>query len=178
MLHLPQSVCEVMLGGLSADEFCETDGKDTLIEGQYTYEFTHGNGCLVLILKTEIADWWKNHFFNLQVLQAVLSDHVDIGVTVDYSNDFLGFKESADSCGYEISEDCTKIVESSDDNDWFFPIIMPACIKMQVFEEKSCKDIKVEFIKLDVNGEMIDRVLFPEITESSDNTDTSNTTMN
>jgi hypothetical protein len=95
----------------------------------------------------------------LQVLQCVLGDTRDIGVKVDYSDDYLEFLKDAHTCGFDISEDYTKIVESPEDNGWYYPLIVAACIEMQVFMGKTCDEIIVEYWEVDENGETLDHIV-------------------
>jgi len=69
--------------------------------------------------------------------------------------------KNAHTCGYEISEDFTQIIESPEDNSWYYPFVNVACATMQVFEGKTCSEIKVEHIEIDENGEIIEKVVFP-----------------
>lgn len=167
MLHLSPIVCEMSLEGTSPDVFCETRGEGTWLEGKYLFARVDAEGCLILILSEEVITQWKNTFVELHVLQCVLGDTCDIGIDLDYSKDFLDYMKDADTCGYEISEDYTKVIESPEDNGWYYPLIMPACVKMQMFEGKKCSEIKVKFLEVDENGEIVQRVIYPKDIESS-----------
>ena len=101
------------------------------------------------------------------MLQCVLGDARDIGIQVDYSKDFFHLMEDAQTCGYEISNDYTKVIESYEDNSWYYPVIMSACVKMQMFEGKTCSDIRVEFFIVDANGEIIETITYPDDIENA-----------
>ena len=159
VLHLPPKVSGIMLDGATPDEFCETEGKDTWLEGKYASATVDKDGCLILVLRKKVAAEWKNSFYPVQVLQCVLGDTRDIGVKVDYSDDYLEFLKDAHTCGFEISKDYTQIVESPEDNGWYYPLIVPACIEMQVFMGKTCDEIIVEYWEVDENGETLDHIV-------------------
>lgn len=159
--HLSPEVCEMMLDGVSPDLFCKTKGKNTFLEGRYSDAYVDEDGCLIISLSYKISGVWKNSFLELQILQAVLGEDRDIGVKLDAYNDFLGYIEDAHTCGFDISEDYTKIIESPEDNGWYYPMIMPACIEMQIFNGKTCDDIKVEYIEIDDQGEIIEKIAWP-----------------
>lgn len=159
--HLSPEVCEMMLNGLSPELFCKTKGKDTFLEGQYTDAYVDEDGCLIISLSYEISVAWKNSFFELQILQCVLGQNRDIGIKVDTSDDFLDYIKDAHTCGFDISEDYTIVIESPEDNGWYYPMILPACIEMQVFNGKSCDDIKVKYIEIDTYGQTIEEIIWP-----------------
>ena len=161
-LHIPPMLCEPMLDGITPIEFCNTEGKGTFLEGKYIQAQVDNDGCLILTLENETISEWKNTFTDLQVLQCVLGESRDIGITIDYSKDFMDYMKDAHTCGYEISEDFTKVIESPEDNGWYFPFTTLACAKMQVFEGKTCTEIKVEHIEVDASGEVIDTFIFPD----------------
>jgi hypothetical protein len=150
------------LAGVSPKEFCDTKGENTWLKGKYLFARIDDDGCLILTLKNQVLSEWKNTFFELHVLQCVLGDSRNIGIELYYSKDFMDYMLDADTCGYEISEDYTLVVESYDDNGWYYPVIIPACIKMQMLEGKKCSDITVEFIELDSDGNIVEKIVYPE----------------
>lgn len=164
-LHISPAMCEFMLEGLSPNDFCASKGKNTFLENKYLHAYVDKDGCLILTLEENIISEWKNSFTALQVLQCVLGDTRDIGVTVDYSKDFMDYMKDADTCGYEISEDFTKVIESPEDNSWYFPFTATACALMQIFNGKTCTELKVEHIEIDEKGEILETVIFPEETD-------------
>ena len=123
------------------------------------YAMTDRDGCLIIILKNEVISEWKNTFTDLQVLQCVLKDARDIGITIDYSKDFMDYMKDAHTCGFDISDDFTKIIDSPEDNSWYYPFIMSACARMQMFEGKTCSEIRVEYIEINSNGEIISKII-------------------
>ena len=77
----------------------------------------------------------------------------------------MGYMKDAHTCGFEISDDFTRVIESPEDNSWYFPFTTSACAKMQVFEGKICTEIKVEHIETDAEGKVIDIFIFPDDSE-------------
>ena len=165
-LHLSQMMCEASLNGITPKRFCETKGQNTFLEGRYLRAEVDSDGCLILVLKDEVISEWKNTFTDLQILQCVLKDTRDIGVIIDYSKDFMGYMEDAHTCGFEISEDFSKVIDSPEDNSWYYPFIVSACLKMQMFEGKLCSEIKVEYIEINIYGEIIETTI---ITDNAEN---------
>ena len=161
-LHIPPILCRPMMGGITPTEFCNTEGKGTFLEGKYLEAHIDDDGCLILTLENKIISEWKNTFTDLHVLQCILGESRDIGITVDYSKDFMNYMKNAHTCGYKISEDYTKVIESPEDNSWYFPFTTLACAEMQVFQGKNCKEIKVEHIEIDADGKVIDTFIFPD----------------
>ena len=161
-LHLPPAVCSYMFNGVTPEEFCANRGADTVLRDAYVSAEVDKDGCLILILEEAVAEQWKNSLVSLQILQCVLGDSRDIGVTVDYSNDYLGFMENAHTCGFEIAEDYTKIIDEYGDNTFYLPEVMIACLEMQVFAGKTCENIIVEYLRYDKDGEVADHVVYPD----------------
>ena len=157
-LHLSPKMCRLMTEGVSPNEFVNSKGENTFLKNKYAEAYVDKDGCLILTLENQVITEWKNTFAALQVLQCVLGDTRDIGITIDYSKDFLDYMRDADTCGYDISEDFTKVVESAEDNSWYFPFIMTSCCVMQVFEGKSCTEIKIDYVEIDENGEVINTI--------------------
>lgn len=161
-LHISPMLCTAMLEGVSPNEFCDSKGKNTFLENKYLLAKVDKDGCLILTLNDEVISEWKNTFVVLQVLQCVLGDSRDIGISIDYSKDFMDYMKDANTCGFEISEDFTKVIESAEDNSWYFPFTTVACAIMQVFEGKTCTEIRVEHIEIDESGEVIETFIFPD----------------
>lgn len=159
-LHISPTLCENSLGGISPDDFCQNRGRNTWLEGKYLFAKVDKDGCLIVTLKRKVISEWKNTFTDLQILQCVLDDR-DIGITIDYEKDFMDYMKDAHTCGFEISSDFTRVVDSPDDNSWYFPFITMACARMQMFEGKSCSEVRVEYIELGSNGEVINLIVYP-----------------
>ena len=164
-LHISPELCVYMFEGVSPNDFCNSKGKNTFLENKYIQARVDKDGCLILTLKNEVISEWKNTFTALQVLQCVLGDTYNIGITIDYSKDFMDYMKDAHTCGYEITEDFTKVIESPQDNSWYFPFTTIGCAMMQVFEGKICTEIKVEHVEIDETGEVIEIYTYPNDTD-------------
>ena len=163
IIHISPTMCETMFqGAITPELFCANKGANTFLENKYAQAEIDKDGCLILTLDSNVITEWKNTFLCLHVLQCVLEDSCNIGVTIDYSMDFMYLMEDAHTCGYEISDDFTKIIESPEDNGWYFPHITLACAIMQIFEGKTCSEVKGEHIEIDENGEVIEKFIFPD----------------
>lgn len=156
-LHLSQTVCQLALNGVTPEEFCSTRGNDTYIKGKYLSAHVDEDGCLILKVNSGVIKEWKSSILVIQILQCVLGDSRDIDINLDYSMDALGFMENAHSCGLEISDDFTQVIAHPNSSRLYSTFVMPACVLIQMFEGKTCKEIKADFIELDENGEEIKR---------------------
>ena len=67
----------------------------------------------------------------------------------------MDYMKDAYTCGFEISDDFTKVIDSPEDNSWYYPFILPACVQMQMLSGKTCQEITVEYIEIDGEGEII-----------------------
>jgi len=166
-LHLSPLLGTAIFEGMSPSEFCDSNGRGTFLEGKDFQAEIDKDGCLILSLDPELIPKWKDSFSYLHILQCVLGESRDIGINIRYSMDFMDYMEDADTCGFEISEDFTKIIASPDDNHWYFPPIAFACALMQVFEGKTCTEVRVEYMDVNEKGEVINTVVFPD--ENSSN---------
>ncbi len=163
-LHFSPMMCEATFEGMTPEDFCTNNGEGTFLKDKYLHAEVDTDGCLILILENDIVNEWKNTFVDLQVLQCVLRNSPDIGITIDYSIDFMDYMKDAHTCGFEISEDFTKIIASPEDNHWYYPLITLACARMQIFEEKNCTEVKVSYIEINDDGEVISTTVFPNDT--------------
>ena len=149
---------------MSPKDFCKNKGEGTLVEDGYTFAKVDKNGYLILLLNDKELKEWKNKCLDLQILQAVLGDTRDIGVEISISEeDFIvgSLLKYVDKCGYEISEDYKKVIVSPDDMISFFPFIMTACETMQMMNGTPTDEIKIEYIKVDENGKIIEKTIYP-----------------
>ena len=157
-------LCTVLLH-TTPEEFCESDGSETdLAIFGYTYAKVDRDGNLFLILTNRQKQRWKNSYFYLHILQKVLGDTRDIGITPSVPTDetFKTFYDNSDECGYEISEDYTKIISEPDDSLFFYLVIPYACIAMQFFNDVPTDKIRCEFIKVDENNNIIETIIWPD----------------
>ena len=150
---------------MSPKDFCKNKGEGTLVEDGYTFAKVDKNGYLILLLNDKELKEWKNKCLDLQILQAVLGDTRDIGVEISISeDDFIvgSLLKYTDKCGYEISEDYKKVIVSPDDMISFFPFIMNACETMQMMSGTPTDQIKIEYIKIDSRGNIIEKIIYPQ----------------
>lgn len=143
-LHLSQTVCQLALNGVTPEEFCSTRGNDTYIKGKYLSANVDEDGCLILKVNSGVIKEWKSSILVIQILQCVLGDSRDIDINLDYSMDALGFMENAHSCGLEISDDFTQVIAHPNSSRLYSTFVMPACVLIQMFEGKTCKEIKAD----------------------------------
>lgn len=149
---------------MSPKDFCKNKGEGTDLYDGYTFAKVDKDGYLILFLSNNELKEWKNKLVGLQILQAVLGDTRDIGVEISISeDDFIvgSLLKYVDKCGYEISEDYKKVIVSPDDMISFFPFIMTACETMQMMNGTPTDEIKIEYIKVDENGKIIEKTIYP-----------------
>ena len=150
---------------MSPKDFCKNKGEGTDLYDGYTFAKVDKDGYLILLLSDKELKEWKNNCLDLQILQAVLGDTRDIGVEISISEeDFIvgSFLEYADKCGWEISEDYKKVILSPDDMISFFPPIMSACRTMQMMNGTPTDEIRIEYIKVDETGKVIEKTIYPD----------------
>ena len=131
----------------SPAEFCEQAGKDTELQGGYTYARVDRNGNLILVLdNSELESWvfWDREF--LSHMQRVTN-------TSSEGNGYIGlfpnkedFMNGAGNSGFAVSDDYSKVtVEYNADLTYLF-MVLPSCVKMQIAEGKDMETIKIEFV--------------------------------
>ena len=150
---------------MSPKDFCKNKGEGTDLYDGYTFAKVDKAGYLILLLSDKELKEWKNNCLDLQILQAVLGDARDIGVEISISeDDFIvgSLLKYTDKCGYEISEDYKKVIVSPDDMISFFPFIMSACETMQMMSGTPTDEIKIEYIKVDETGKVIEKTIYPD----------------
>ncbi len=146
----------------SADIFCKTRGLNTAIYQKYAYARSNNDGSLTVIVDDETLREWKSSNWSLQVLQSLLEEtNIDIGVDIDWSDDFLDAKQAIKNSGIEVSNDFTVITQGPGDDGSFYPYLVSACIRMQIFNGKQVEDITVTYIEIDSNGNVIDEIIWP-----------------
>lgn len=149
---------------MSPKDFCKNKGEGTDLYDGYTFAKVDKNGYLILLLNDKELKEWKNKCLDLQILQAVLGDTRNIGVEISISEEYFivgSLLKYVDKCGYEISEDYKKVIVSPDDMISFFPFIMTACETMQMMNGTPTDEIKIEYIKVDENGKIIEKTIYP-----------------
>lgn len=150
---------------MSPKDFCKNKGEGTALYNGYTFAKVDKDGYLILFLSNSELKEWKNKLVGLQILQAVLGDARDIGVEISISeDDFIvgSLLKYTDKCGYEISEDYKKVIVSPDDMISFFPFIMSACEMMQIMNGTPTDQTQIEYIKVDLNGNIIEKTIWQD----------------
>ena len=157
-IHLHSTYCEYLFD-LTPEEFCKSEGKGTILENGYSSVKVDEAGFLCLKLSDVEIKKWRNSQYDVRVLQAVLGESRDIGVSVTLEGNPLAdlFIEHADNCGYEISEDFKQIIISFDDDVSYIAIIVSACLFMQVTDGTPSDEANVEYVRFDENGKEISR---------------------
>ena len=151
---------------MSAKDFCESKGKGTCIEGAYTFAKVDKDGYLILIMSDFQLNDWKSSRYDTIALQAVLGEKKDIGVKIPNTDDDVLLKniiKYADQCGFDISNDYKTIVASPGDDKSYEPFIIMACDFMQLCEGTPSDKIKVEYTEIDENGNIIKKVVWPDV---------------
>ena len=69
-------------------------------------------------------------------------------------------QERSEKCGVEISEDYSLITQSPGDDGSFYTFLLPACVYMQIFEGKQVNEIKVTYVEIDEQGNVIDEIIW------------------
>ncbi len=144
------------------EEFCEKKGEGSIWENNYSFAFVDKKGNLVLILTDEEIQTYKNNSHYLQVLQAVLGDTRDIGVTINYDYDPLYYIEFAPTCGFEISEDFKTLTKGPGGNRFYMPVLASACMDVQILSGVPSDEISVDYYLYDENGNIKQHISYPE----------------
>lgn len=152
----------------SAESFCKNKGADTVLYGRYTYAKANKDGSLTLVVDNETLRIWKSSDLLLQILESLLEEEGrSAGVDIDWSEDFLDHKKLVKSCGIEISEDYSLLIEEPEDNAVFFPSLTAACVIMQIFEGKQIGEVYVRYIEVDGSGNIVDELVWEQPMENA-----------
>ena len=152
----------------SAESFCQNKGADTVLYGRYTYAKANKDGSLTLVVDNETLRIWKSSDLLLQILESLLEEEGrSAGVDIDWSEDFLDHKKLVKSCGIEISEDYSLLIEEPEDNAVFFPSLTAACVIMQIFEGKQIGEVYVRYIEVDESGNIVDEIIWEQPMENA-----------
>ena len=143
----------------SSESFCQTNGADTVLYNRYKYAKANNDKSLTVVVDDETLRLWKSSNWTLQILQSLLEEKgINIGVDIDWSEDFLNAKQKVKECGIEISEDFSLITQGPGDDGSFYTFLLPACIYMQIFEGKQVNEIKVAYVEVDEQGNIIHEI--------------------
>ena len=152
----------------SAESFCQNKGADTVLYGRYTYAKANKDGSLTLVVDNETLRIWKSSDLLLQILESLLEEEGrSAGVDIDWSEDFLDHKKLVKSCGIEISEDYSLLIEEPEDHAVFFPSLTAACVIMQIFEGKQIGEVYVRYIEVDGSGNIVDELVWEQPMENA-----------
>lgn len=157
-------LCKYLFDGMSPEEFCRKKGKGTLLYKGYTNVTVTDDDFLVLKLTDEELEEWKNSSKHMQILQKILGEEKQIVSEIVPPTDvaFGTLYEDADmDCGFEISEDYSKIIADAGDDQNYEAVVPYACIMMQVLSRKPSQDIYVEYTVFDSNGKISKYLSYP-----------------
>ena len=161
--RLTNKICEAIFG-INSQTFYKTKGEGTLLENGYTDVSMTDNETLILKLTDSQLNTWKNSIIHLQILQKILGDEKEIVSQVIVPTDLLygTLYEDADiHCGFEISEDFSRVIAGPGDDKSYYLIVPKACLLMQFFQGVPSDKISVEYIEVNAAGSVISRANFP-----------------
>jgi len=161
--QLSDKICQTVFG-IDPQTFCEKNGKDTLLENGFTSAMVTSDDTLVLQLTNIQSGNWRNSEVSLQILQKILGSEKEIvSKIIPPTDSFYGaFYENADTaCGFEISDDYSKVTAGPGDDKSYQLIVSRACLLMQVFKGIPSDNISVEYIELDSEGVVTNRIFLP-----------------
>lgn len=165
--EISPKLCTTILG-VEPVEFCDTKGANTILFNGFTSAEVNKNGNLILSLTEKELFYWKNSRVDLQILQKVVGEERNIGIKPTPPSDKimkLLYDNAEQSCGFEISDDYTKIIANPGDDITYFAVIPSACIAMQLFNGKQSDEITVEYVETNEDGEIVKRIIWPTLPE-------------
>ena len=160
--RLSSKICQTAFGVDSAT-FYKTKGKDTLLERGYTSATLTTDDVLVLQLTDAQLEQWRNSDVYLQILQKILGEEKKIVSQINPPTDpvFGILYDGADTCGYEISDDYSKIVAGPGDDKSYKLVIPQACFMVQVLAGKASEEISVEYLEINEEGVITEHIFIP-----------------
>lgn len=159
-----------LFGISSPQEFCATQGENSAFEGRYIYAHVDSKGWLLLVMSDYQVFRVKNDTYVLEMLQAMLGSQRDIGVSVNWNDDPLGFLKDAPNCGLEFSSDFTRVVEGPDDLPWYYMFAVPGCAMIQILNGVPSDQVKVEYVVVDEYGSESEEIGWPPYEVDSQDT--------
>lgn len=152
--------------GNDPETFCSTDGADTTLDGMFICAKVKKSGDLVLVMTDQQIEDWKNGNFYMQVLQKIVGSERQIVTEIIPPADPISqiIYEQADTvCGYEISEDYTRVYAGPEDSKIiYFPLIPHPCLAMQILSGKPSDEISYTFIEYDEEGNIVEQYVWPD----------------
>ena len=152
--------------GNDPETFCSTNGADTTFYRMFTYAKVKKNGDLILVMTDQQIEDWKNGNFYLQLLQKIVGSERQIVTEVIPPTDpfsELFYKDADILCGFEISEDYTRIYADPEDGTFlYFGFVPHACLAMQVLSGKPSDEISYTFIEYDEEGNIVEQFVWPD----------------
>jgi len=161
--RLSTKICKTIFG-VDSKDFYNTKGKDTLLENGYTKVELTEDDVLILHLTEAQVDLWRNSNVFLQILQKILGVDKKIVSQIIVPTDpiYSNFYIDADTqCGFEISDDFSKIVAGPGDDKSYWLVIPQACVMMQVLEGKPSEEISVEYFEYNSEWVLTSHSSFP-----------------
>ena len=131
----------------------------------FTKATVNEDGNLILYATELQITEFKNNSEVMQIFQKIIGDQITVVTrTFQPTDELYGeFYEGAEvACGFEISEDYTKIVAGSGDDQSYFLIVPVACVIMQVFQGKPCDEVRFEYIELNKVGDIANKIVYPD----------------
>ncbi len=161
--RLSTKICKTILG-VDSKDFYKTKGKNTLLENGYTKVGLTEDDVLILHLTEAQVDSWCNSNVFLQILQKILGpDKKIVSQMIAPTDPFYSnlYKDADTQCGFEISDDFSKIVAGPEDDKTYWLVLPPACLMMQVLEGKPSEEISVEYFEYNSEGVLTSHSFFP-----------------
>ena len=161
--RLPYGICRAVLG-TDPQTFCETNGKETLLENRYVKASVTEDNVLILQLTDSQVESWKNSDVYLQILQKLVGEEKKVvsKSSPPSSPIFKVLYDEVDSCGIEVSDDYTKILAEEDDSRLFYAhILQSACLTIQLISGKPIENILVEYTVRNSKGILIEHIILP-----------------
>ena len=152
--------------GNDPESFCSNDGADTTLDGMFICAKVKKNGDLILVMTDQQIKDWKNSNFYMQLLQKIVGSERQIVTEIIPPTDPVSeiIYEKADTvCGYEISEDYTRVYADPGDSKMiYFPFIPYPCLAMQILFGKPSDEISYTFIEYDEEGNIVEQYVWPD----------------
>lgn len=161
--RLSYRVCETALG-VDPQTFCSNRGQGTALENGYTNATVTADNVLVLQLTDAQLDEWRNSNSSLQILQKMLGEEKQIVSKIIPQTGLIygTLYEDADvACGFEISDDYSKVIAGPGDDKSYKLVIPRACFMMQLLAGTPSDEISVEYLEVNAEGIVTEHMFLP-----------------